>query len=139
MAETRSCFLHGDYTGKDECSKCKARRKPKDGVVLPSTVFDVRAYEAGPRPDWNADVPNEVQRELMEVATRTGMSFDYLCAIYRKGFTDAHAAGYVELEHPAETALRRLTGRVKRHGEASSQCACDGPTRRDPSCQIHSK
>ena len=26
MSELRSCFLHGDYTGKDDCPTCKAAR-----------------------------------------------------------------------------------------------------------------
>lgn len=27
--ETRSCFLHGDYTGKDECPGCKVIGRPE--------------------------------------------------------------------------------------------------------------
>lgn len=40
-------------------------------------------------PDTDNDVPLPVKRELMEVAINTGVSYYWLCAIYRLGLRDA--------------------------------------------------
>lgn len=63
-------------------------------IPLPTEtpVLDIRSYDCGVVGDWNADVPNDVQRELMKCAQATNISFDYLCAIYRKGATPDEAA-----------------------------------------------
>lgn len=55
------------------------------------TVFDIRGPVDGSAVGGNwgdEDIPLDVRRELLKVASDKHLSYYYLCAIYRKGFTD---------------------------------------------------
>lgn len=96
--------LHGSATPVSPAHsdhRAGAQRDPPESTPVPAsplaagreprTILDVRSYDPRGRGDWNADIPIEVQRELMGVARDRTMSFDYLCAIYRKGASTTFA------------------------------------------------
>jgi hypothetical protein len=48
MNELRSCFIHGDYTGKDQCPGCQPAPRDSLEAVIEKLEARVRALDATP-------------------------------------------------------------------------------------------